>query len=110
VKRLIPLALVFALSGCASLRNADGTINVVRILDDGSWGLSAACWQQWVPADACLFGQDAIAIARGAALRNRETAVLAARQALIDAEAKIPADSRLKPYLDAIIVLLVIRP
>jgi hypothetical protein len=36
--------------------------------------------------------------------------VLAARQALIDAEAKIPADSRLKPYLDAIIVLLVIRP
>jgi hypothetical protein len=103
------LGLVLAAAvGCASLRNADGTLNVVQILDDGSWGLAAGCSQQWVPADACVFGQDAIAIARGAALRNRQTAVLAARQALVDAEGKIPADSRLRPYLDAIIVLLAV--
>lgn len=108
MRRLALAAVLLTSLGCASLRNADGTLNVVQILDDASWGLAAGCSQQWVPADACVFGQDAFALARGAALRNRQTAVLAARQALLDAEAKLPANSRLRPYLDSAIALLAV--
>jgi hypothetical protein len=108
MKRILLVGLCLSFVGCASLRQADGTLNVVQILDDGSWGLSAACSQLWVPADACVFGQDAIAVARDAAMKNRPMAVLAARQALLDAEAKLPASSRLRPYLDALVALLVV--
>jgi hypothetical protein len=98
--------VVLAASACASLRNADGSINVAVILSDARWGLSAACDQQWVPADACTIGLDAFATADAVVAKNLPRTASAVRQVLIDVEAKLPATSRLRPYLDGAILLL----
>ena len=113
MKRLLLLSTVFSLAtciglaiSCASLRKADGSLNVPLILSDAQWGIAEACSQQWLPADACAFAGDALNTAQAIAAKNLPGAEKAVRQSLVDAEAKLPATSRLRPYLDAIIVLL----
>lgn len=99
--RLVGLCVLCA--SCATLRHADGTLDVPAIIEDGRFGLLEACSVEWVPADACTFGLDAFSIAQASNLQDGE---VAARRSLVDAESKLASDSRLRPYLDVVIVLL----
>lgn len=104
----VSLLVVFAvaLSGCASLRHADGTVNVPVVLADAQWGLAEACSVEWVPAVECTFGIDALTAAQAIAANDRPGFRAAVKQSLVDAEARLSADSRLRPYLDVAIALL----
>lgn len=104
---LLALVLVALVSSaCATFRNNNGSVNVQGILSDARWGLTAACDVQWVPADACTIGLDALTTAGVIAENNPANSGRAVRQSLVDVEGLLPADSRLRPYLDAAIVLL----
>jgi hypothetical protein len=105
MKRLIVLLAALAV-GCASLRQANGNLNVIQLITDAQWGLYSACVAQWVPPDGCTFGSDALTLAATIAAKNQPGAQAAVRQSLLDAEAKLPADSRVRPYLDWLIVAL----
>lgn len=100
--------LSVSVAGCASLRQANGSLNVVALITDAQWGLMAACSQNWVPPDGCTFGADALTTAAAIAAKNQPGTRLAVRQALIDAEAKLASDARVRPYLDWLIVALAI--
>ncbi len=108
MKRLLATTLVVSCVtlGCASARQANGNLNLVTLLTNAQWGLLAACAQQWVPPEGCLFGQDALTMAIAIAAKNAPGAQVAVRQSLMDAEQKLPADSRVRPYLDWVIVAL----
>ena|SRR5476651_937846 len=108
MKRLLMIACFAAVSvtGCATLRNANGSLNVVGILSDASYGLDAACYAQWVPADDCTIGHDAINAATALAVKNLPGVSAAVKQSILDVETTLPASSRLRPYLDAIVLLL----
>jgi hypothetical protein len=108
MKRLI-LALVLSTTvGCASLRQANGSLNIVALVTDAQWSLLAACSQQWVPPDGCLFGQDALTAAAAIAAKNQPGALLAVRQSLSDALAKLPAEARVRPYLAWLVTALAV--
>ncbi len=105
MRYLILLALVGSL-GCATLRQSNGSLNIPLILSDAQWGVSAACSQLWLTPDACTFATDALNVAQSIAVRNLTGGEKAVRQSLVDTEAKLPSDSRVRPYLDAVIALL----
>lgn len=111
--RLVLLALVVFVCilgvfgvACATFRHADGSINVPGIISDARWGLSEACDMEWVNPTDCSFGMDSLAAADAIAAKNLPNVATTVRQLLIDAETKLPATSRLRPYLDGIIILL----
>lgn len=105
--RRLALAGVLLLSlGCASLRQANGSLNIVGLITDAQWGLLAACAQQWVPPDGCTFGTDALTTASAIAAKNAPGTQAAVRQSLLDAEAKLPPESRVRPYLNWLLVAL----
>lgn len=106
MNRFAALSMVMLLSACATLRHADGTLNVPILLADAQWGLTEACSVEWVALDACTFGMDVLTAAQDIAASNLRGTEAAVRQSLVDAEAKLAPDSRLRPYLDAVIVLL----
>lgn len=106
MKRAVLTGLVLLSLGCATFRNADGSLNIVGILVDARWGLQEACDQRWVPSDDCIIGLDAFTVAEGIAAKNVPTTKAAVRQVLVDIEDKQPRTSRLRPYLDAVIALL----
>lgn len=101
-------ALVVALtfSGCASLRYADGTLNVPMIISDARWGVLEACTVQWLQPDVCTITLDALTTADAVAAKNLPNTGAAVRQVLIDIVAKLSPTSRARPYLTAIIVIL----
>ncbi len=103
MKRLMPLALVLSITwGCG----LGGSSKVAQILNDARWGLMAGCASTWVPPDACTIGFDALTLADGIVASHPGNTGPAVRQLLVDVEARLPVDSRLRPYLDAIIILL----
>jgi hypothetical protein len=100
------LFVIVLCSGCASLHNPNGSINVSQVLNDARWGVMEACDVQWLTATDCTFAVDAFTLADGIVAQNLIGSAVAVRQLLMDAEAKLPAASRLRPYLDAVIALL----
>lgn len=106
MKYLVVVLLACALSACATLRHADGSLNVSVILSDAQWGIVEACSVEWLPADACTFGLDVVTAAEDIAASNLKGTAVAVRQLLVDSEAKLAPGSRLRPYLDAVIALL----
>jgi len=109
MKRLsLCLVLLVSLSACATLHDryhfADGRWNVTQIVSDAGFGLQEGCQVGWVPADVCTLGNDTLAILNGFAAQ--QVPVPAIRQALVDIEAKWPADSKLRAYFDWILLLL----
>ena len=108
MRYLFVLALV-TLSACTPQTTPitpNGTVNVPLLISDMQFSISAACSQLWLPPDACTFGTDALNIANAIAVRDPVSGGKAVRKSLVDSEAKLPADSRLRPYLDVLIALL----
>lgn len=102
----LTIVLLLTGSACATLQRADGSVNYAVILNDGRWGLTAACETEWVLPAACTLGFDTLTVADALVATNKPGLGPAIRKTLVDAEAPLPTDSRLRPYLDAIIVLL----
>lgn len=106
MKRYVLLVLVLACAACATLRRPDGSLDVAKILNDARWGVLAACSQQWLSPTDCLLTEDALTTADGIVAKNLPMVGVAVRQLLIDVERPLPPTSRVRPYLDAIVVLL----
>ncbi len=104
-RRLLALSLTLALSGCASLQT-NGHLDVMKILNDAQWGVLAACEAQWLQPSDCTLAQDALTIASDIVAKNVPMVGPAVKKALVDFEAGLPATSRVRAYLDAVIVLL----
>lgn len=99
------LASSLALGGCATLFHG-GKINTPQLLSDVRWGLMEACSVEWVPADACKLGLDTLTVADGVAAHNPSQAGAAVKRLISDVMDKLPADSRLRPYLAVIVLVL----
>lgn len=97
---------VFAFGSCASLRNPNGSVNYPLLIADMQFSITEACSVEWLPPTVCVLGMDILTSAQAAAAGNTHEAGVAARQSLVDAEAKLPTTSRLRPYLDVLIALL----
>ncbi len=100
------IALCLALSCCATLHRPDGSLNVPLLLTDMQFSLSEACSVEWLQPAACVLGLDILTTAQAVAAKNPGASAVAVRQSLVDAEATLPAASRLRPYLDVLIALL----
>ena len=98
------LVAVFAVS-CASLKTADGTLNIPELLRYADYGIAADCalGSSTLAADICTFGTDGIATARAAYDRNPATGAAAVKQTLVDLEARHP---KVKPYTHWLVELL----
>ncbi len=110
MKRIALVLILVATTGCASLRQANGSLNYLALISDAQWGVLAACSQQWLNAESCTYATDALTLASTIVSRNQPGAVLAARQSLIDAEAKLPVDSRIRPFIDWLIRSMAPQP
>jgi hypothetical protein len=92
--------------GCATLRRPDGSINTAVVLSDMRYSVAEACAVEYLPPDACTFFNDALNVADGWVAQNIGNVGVAVRQTLVDWEAKLPPDSKLRPYFDVMIALL----
>jgi hypothetical protein len=93
-------------TSCARLHRPDGSLDVAQILNDARWGVMAACDQEWLSPADCILAGDTFTFAEGLVAKNVPAVGAAVKQLLVDVETRIPAESRLRPYLDAIISLL----
>lgn len=113
-KRLIAtLMFVCTVTGACSLitalRPGPGGYTAAQVqtfLTDAKWGLDEGCSQQWVPADACTFGDDALNTAIAIVQKDVPNIEAAVKKSLQDSEVKLAVDSRLRPYLDWVIAIL----
>ena len=105
MKGWVLVAIVW-MSACATLRYADGSLNVPVLITDMQFSVTEACSVEWLPPEVCVLGLDILTTAQAVAAKNTAAAGVAARQSLVDAEGPLPADSRLRPYLDVLIALL----
>jgi hypothetical protein len=85
---------------------ACSTPNTAKVLSDMRFGVAEACAVEWLTPDACTYFNDTLNIADALVVQNVPNAGSAVRQTLADAEAKLPATSRLRPYFDVMITLL----
>lgn len=104
--KILALALALALSGCAALHRPDGSLDVAQILNDARWGVMAACAATWLQPADCVLVEDALTTADRLVAQNVPEVGAAVRQLLLDLERPLPPTSRIRPYLDAILVLL----
>lgn len=106
MKSILLIVLLLAGSACATLPTANASLNVAQILNDARWGVMAACDAQYlVPAD-CTLTEEALTVADGIVAQNLSRVGPSVRQLLVTVETRVPADSRVRPYLDAIVTLL----
>ncbi len=104
---VVLLAAALGLSACASLpRHPDGSLNVPVLLTWTQDGINVGCADQWLPADVCTFGTDAVRTAQAIAAKQPADIQAAVKASLLDSEAKLHADSRLRPYFDWVIAVL----
>ncbi len=106
--KVLLLVVLLVSSACASLKNPNGSINVAQILNDARWGIMAACSAEYLQPADCTLAEDSLTLADGIVAQNLGAVGPAVRQLLVTVEARLPADSRLRPYLDAIVALLVV--
>lgn len=97
---------VLVFGSCASLRNPNGSVNYPLLIADMQFSVTEACSVEWLPPTVCVLGMDILISAQAAAAGNTHDAGVAARKSIVDAEAQLPATSRLRPYLDVLIALL----
>jgi hypothetical protein len=96
--------LLFGIAGCSTLQPIPH--DPQSLLNDFQWSISAACSEQWLTTEQCLYGTDVLLLARGFVTKDIHTSEVAIRKSLIDSELKLPSDSKLRPYLDVLIQLL----
>lgn len=98
---------LFGLLAVVALSAACSQNQVAAVLTDARWGLAAGCSQEWVPAADCLIVDTGLAVAIDVATKAPSSTIKADVIKVLKAtDAKLPADSRAKPYFDYVLVFL----
>lgn len=106
MKHVLIICFALLLSSCAALHRPDGTVNTSVILADARWGVLQACDELWLSTEQCAFASNLLSLADSIAAPNLKGSEVAVRGLIVQWEAKLPVESRLRPYLDAVIALL----
>ena len=104
MKRFFLTLSLLSIVSCSSIQIKP--LSLEALLNDFQWSISAACSQEYLTVDVCKFGEDALLLARGVITKDVHASEVAVRQSLLDSEAKLPVDSKLRPYLNVLIALL----
>ena len=107
MKRSFALIVFVALAASCRLQHPITQAEVLTILSDARAGISVGCDAEWLDAAACtqvyrVFDDAAAAVQASAS--GGWAAV--AKAVIVTEEARLPADSKLRPYLDAVTILL----
>lgn len=106
MKRFVcALVVAFSLSGCHLAKHLTQA-QVVSILTDATFGVSVGCGAGWLEPPICTTGQRVLNDARLAAEKVDSGWQAAANAVLVDEESRLPLESKLRPYFDAVISLL----
>ncbi len=104
------LLVAFSLSGCALVNKIKTqpttSAAVLVILSDAQWGISAAHDQQWLTDAEYTYVEEGLAGAVDAVNAAPSGYAAVAKAVLTSLEAALPTDSRLRPYVDAAVILL----
>lgn len=106
MKRFVcALALSLSLPGCHLAQHLTQA-QVVSILTDATFGVNVGCGAGWLEPPVCTTGQRVLNDARLAVEKIDSGWQAAAKAVLVDEETRLAADSKLRPYFDAVISLL----
>lgn len=102
---LAPIVLALSLTGCFTTHQLSPA-EVLAVFDAARWGVEEAVALEYLtPADGRLFA-DVVATVEAAVAKNPSAAIAAGRAAVQEAAVRLPADARLRPYLNAAALLL----
>lgn len=99
--------MIVTLVNCATLRNANGSVNWPLILTDAQFGLNEVCSQQWLNAKECTIGTDIITGTQAVVAKNPTDIKGAVHKGFVDGEAQfnVTPDSKLDQVLRWVIAL-----
>lgn len=105
---ILALAIT-VLPACHPNTNGGGGLTqaqVHEILINAGFGVEFGCMVNWLSPQVCDIARQALGDAQIAVEHAPSGWQAAAKAVLIREEARLPADSRLRPYFDAAIILL----
>jgi hypothetical protein len=79
---------------------------VLALIADALYGVDYACYSQWLNGTACTITYHILNDATAAVAGLSGGWQVAAKNVLVREEQQLPADSRIRPYLDAVISVL----
>ncbi len=97
------LALLF--SAC-HLSHPLTQAQVLAIISDARFGVAVGCQAEWLEPPVCATAQRVLSDAHVAAESAVNGWQAAAKAVLVNEENNLPLDSKIRPYLDALISLL----
>jgi hypothetical protein len=107
MKRLICLLpLLFTLFAGCHLSHPLTQAQVLTFISEAEFGVAAGCAAEWLEPPVCAVGHRVLNDARVAAENAPSGWQQAAKAVLVDEEARLSPDSKLRPYFDAVISLL----
>lgn len=99
------LALVCSLSACRLPKQLTQA-QTLTIIADTLYGVDLACYSEWLDGPACLVVYHILNDATALIIGLQHGWQSAAKAVLVREEGLLPAESRIRPYLDAAIALL----
>jgi hypothetical protein len=99
------LTLALSLSACRLPKQLTQP-QVLTIIADTLYGIDLACYSEWLDGTACLVVYRILNDATALVIGLQSGWQGAAKAVIIKEEALLPADSRIRPYLDAAISVL----
>ncbi len=105
MKRQIAALALVLLSGC-HLQQPLTQAQVLGFILDARYGVDVGCYAEWLNPPTCLLAYRVLDDANAAALNAPNGWQAAAKAVLVREESLLPADSKIRPYLDALIPLL----
>lgn len=105
MRRLMALSAMVVLLGCHPAHPLTKA-QVVTIILDAGYGVEVGCVSGWLEPPVCDIAQRVLLDARTAAEAVQDGWQASAKAVLVVEEGRLPADSKLRPYFDAVISLL----
>lgn len=105
MRTIAAVLLALTLSGC-HLAHPLTQAQVVTVLTDAGFGVGIGCSSGWLEPPVCAVAQRVLLDARVAAEQAGSGWQAAAKAVLVTEEQRLSPDSKLRPYLDAVISLL----
>ncbi len=97
--------LALSLSACRLPKQLTQA-QTLTIIADTLYGVDLACYSEWLDGTACLVTYHILNDATALIIGLKTGWQAAAKAVLVREEASLPADSRIRPYLDAAIAVL----
>ncbi len=79
---------------------------VLTIIADSLYGVDLACYSEWLDASACVVVYRILNDTTALVIGLQGGWQSAAKAVIVKEESFLPADSRIRPYLDAVISVL----